>query len=297
MTAGGDRRGRWAGRLWAALDRPRVWIWLILGYCAAHFVLRLCLSPIYTLDEAEQVLFAQELSLGYRFRHPPLITWATYLTQSVFGVSLPSLAALKYLIMAGGFLALFQAGRLFLDDVRLSGLAVAAFWMTFTVGYYPHVDLMHTVALTSLLGAALWALGRLVCRPAPLWIYALAGAIIAAGTLSKYVFAIFPLAAGLALLFVPELRARLRPSGIALMVAVALALLAPYAIWTAVHEYSLLTLARDVAGSEERPFFLLAWGQGLVGLALALAMFVLPFLAIFASLFPRARAPLPLGGE
>ncbi|MCP5433097.1 MAG: glycosyltransferase family 39 protein [Alphaproteobacteria bacterium] len=277
-------------RAFAALAQPRTVVGLILAYCLAHFLVRLAVSPVFTLDEAEQMLFAQSLKLGYRFRHPPLITWLVSLTQGAFGLSLPVLSGLKYLIMASGFLAYFAGARAFLEDVRLAGFATFAFFLTYTVGYYPHVDLMHTVLLMSLLAAAFLMLARLVTRDAPLSDYALAGAVVAAGILAKYVFALFPLTAALAVALTPALRARVRPAGALLTAGVALALTAPYFAWTALHDYSLVTLAEDVAGGKA-PFFLLGWAEGLSALLGALFVFTLPFSLVFAGLFPRALSP------
>lgn len=267
-----------------ALARPRNVLIIIALWCLAHFITRLLLSPVLSLDEAEQMLFAQELSLGYRFRHPPLITWLMHLWQGVFGLSGAALFAFKYVVMFLGFAALYQAGRVILKDEVLAALATFAFSLTYTVGYYPHVDLMHTVLLMSLLSAGLWNAAMLAERGAPkdyLWF----GAITAFGILAKYVYAVFPAAIIAALLLTPTMRGRLRSWWSLAALGVCLLLLAPYGYWAATFEYSLTDLAEGVTKAQATGFA--AFFEGTLALGIALFEFTLPFLVIFALLFWR----------
>ncbi|HRK70029.1 MAG TPA: glycosyltransferase family 39 protein [Micropepsaceae bacterium] len=267
------------------LARPRNVFIIIALWCAAHFITRLLLSPVLSLDEAEQMLFAQELSLGYRFRHPPLITWLMHLWQSVFGLSGAALFAFKYVVMFLGFAALYQAGRVILKDEVLAALATFAFSLTYTVGYYPHIDLMHTVLLMSLLSAGLWNAAMLAERGAPrdyLWF----GAITAFGILAKYVYAVFPAAVIAALLFTPAMRGRLWSWWSVAALGVCLLLLAPYGYWAVTFEYSLTDLAEGVTKAQATGFA--AFLEGTLALMLALGEFTLPFLIIFALLFWHA---------
>ncbi len=279
---------RGAETMFGILARPRNVVIIIGLWCLAHFITRLLLSPVLSLDEAEQMLFAQDLSLGYRFRHPPLITWAMHFWQSVFGTSGAALFAFKYAVMFGGFVALHQAGRVILKDDVLAALATFAFSLTYTVGYYPHLDLMHTVLLMSLLSAGLWNAALVAERGAPrdyLWF----GAIAAAGILAKYVFAVFTVAVLVAFLFTPAMRARLWSRWSLAALGLFLVLLAPYAYWAATFEYSLTDLAEGVTKAQETGFA--AFINGTVSLSIALGEFTLPFLAIFALLFWRAFNP------
>ena len=56
-------------------DRAPRWLWgLLLLYFGAQVVARLWVSDALELDEAEQVLWTQQLALGYGTQ-PPLYTW------------------------------------------------------------------------------------------------------------------------------------------------------------------------------------------------------------------------------
>ena len=65
-----------------ALDR-----WVPLGlalYFGLHLISRVLVSPSLELDEAEQLLYLQALSLGYGFQ-PPLYTWLQALVFAFIG--------------------------------------------------------------------------------------------------------------------------------------------------------------------------------------------------------------------
>ena len=69
----------------------------------AHVAMRLLASPALKWDEAEQILWTQELALGYG-PQPPLYTWLQWAMNQVFG---PSVLALSLLTTLGAVL-LFQ---------------------------------------------------------------------------------------------------------------------------------------------------------------------------------------------
>src|SRR5262249_39051438 len=147
------------------LDSIRVstaWaITVVLAYCTLHWMIRLATSPVYTVDEAEQLLMSQTLDVGYRFRHPPLITWIYALTEQVFGLSRPVFFAVKYVIMAAGLIAFYFAARLAFRHSSKSDQFAAAATAAWALVYYPawghHEDLTHTVLLFTLLAFTLHA--------------------------------------------------------------------------------------------------------------------------------------------
>lgn len=279
--------------IWDALARPRTVAAMLAGYCALHFLARLALSPNFSLDEAEQVFFSQSLEWGYRFRHPPLITWMSWAVLETLGIELAGLAAMKYAVMAAGLVAYFAAGRIILGEVRLAALATFGLLATFVMGFLPHQDLMHTVLLATLLAAFMWA-GAVVLERGRWRDHFVLGAVVGLGILSKYVFAIAVagLAAGIAL--TPALRARAKPLRLAAALVLAAAIVAPYAWWAVLHEHSLLALARDITRAGGPAFDPLGWLAGGANLALALAGFAVPFVVLFAACYWRAFLPLPV---
>lgn len=282
-------RSRVAAGLWRALDNPATIWWAIAAYCIVHLILRLALSPIYSLDEAEQVQFAQSLEWGYRFRHPPLITWMVWATQAVFGLDRLAFFALKYLLMAAGYAFLFLAARRLLKDTRLATLATASYTLIYAMGYLAHIDLMHTIVLTTMLAACLFVAVRAI-EERKLTDYAWLGLVIGLGLLSKYLFVFLPVALIVVALAWPALRRRVRWDGVAIAVGIAAVIIAPFAVWVLTHDYSFIDLGRTVTGATTTGPA--AWLQGLVGLAEALIMFPMPLLAIFVAVFPASLVAL-----
>ncbi len=275
--------GGWADRL----SRPRTVLLLILAYCAVHWAVRMAVSPVYTLDEAEQVLFSQSLQWGYRFRHPPLVTWIYALMEEAIGLHRWSFHAVKYVAMAAGFAGFYLAARRLLREPAAAALATLAWGATWALGLAPHLDLTHTVLLTALLFFNLHAFALAMQRGR--WgDWAYLGVTIGLGTLSKYVFVIQPAALLLALALTPALRARIAPGRLAAALAIGIAIVAPYALWSATEGYSLAELGQEASRGSGATANPLMWIAGIGGLVLAMLEFSLPLLALFALLFPRA---------
>lgn len=284
------RRKKYAS-LSAALADPQIVISILILYCLVHFLVRLLLSQNYTLDESEQILFGQSLEWGYRFRHPPLITWLTWGTLTATGQSRVAFFLLKYVLMFTGFLAYFQAARLVIRDEKLAGFAVFGLLTTVVIGYMPHVDLMHTVALTSLLAAYLWADALVISRGR--WLdYILLGVIAGLGILSKYIFVVLPIAMAVGTAFVPRFRARLRVGPLLVALVIALAIVAPYAWWAKTHEYSLFALAQTITKGSGPAVNFAGWLKGTLNLDIALVLFAMPMAALFAALYWPALRPI-----
>ena len=292
MTAPGAAARRASDALWAALARPDSGALFVVLYCGFHLIARVALSPVFSLDEAEQVLFSQSLQWGYRFRHPPLVTWLTYAAFWPLGAGRIALFAMKYAVMAAGLLAYFAAARRALGDDRLALLALLGLLFTFVMGFLPHQDLMHTVLLASMLAIFLWAALRVV-QDGRWSDYLWLGAAIGFGLLSKYVFAVAVAGMALGVACTPRLRTRIEPLALLGALALAALIVAPYAWWAAVNEHSLLALAGSAtkgAGAELDP---IAWFAGMADLVVALAGFAVPFVVVFAALFWRSFLRLP----
>ena len=179
-----DAKARKRRDIWADLAEPSSVIAFLALYCAIHFLVRYLLSPNFTLDESEQMLFGQSLQWGYRFRHPPLITWLSWGTLSATNNSRAAFFLLKYVIMAGGLAVYFAAARVVIRDTRMAALATFGLLTTFVMGFLPLVDLMHTVLLATMLAAFLWIGARIVTKGSPRD-YLLLAASTGFGMLSK----------------------------------------------------------------------------------------------------------------
>lgn len=132
--------------------------WLLLGlvlYFGLHFISRVLVSPSLELDEAEQLLHLQTLSLGYGFQ-PPLYTWLQALVFTFTGPGVLGLALLKALLLWLTWWAAYRAARLFYEakDALAVGLSLALFPQFL---WESQRDLTHTVLLVACVALA-WLL-------------------------------------------------------------------------------------------------------------------------------------------
>jgi 4-amino-4-deoxy-L-arabinose transferase-like glycosyltransferase len=283
---GPERQNPSGGRsFWDHLASPRSVVFFILAYCLIHLAIRLSISPTFSLDESEQLLFAQKLDWGYRFRHPPLITWIYASAEALGALNRPVFFLLKYTIMALGYIAFHFAALDVLKDNRLAAAATASWALVFYTAWGHHEDLMHTVLLMSLLCASLWAFVRAIQRGGALnW--ALFGASVGLGFLSKYVHIILPVALVLAGLTIDLVRARMPVRGLLIAAGVAILVVAPYAVWSFTFGYSLPELAQDVTARGPQPGGIVQILLGLGALLLAFLEFWVPVLGlVFAACF------------
>lgn len=262
-------------------------VYLLLAfYFAINIALRLASPASLELDEGQQLFFAQHLAVGYDSQ-PPFYNWLQYgvvqlLGSSVFAVSLlkNGMLFLSYLLFG------LTAHRVVRDRV----LAVAATLALITipqVGYEAQRDLTHTVAV--LFASCMFGYFFVRALQSPTAVnYALAGAAIGFGVLSKYNFALLPLVAVLALLSDRALRPRLFDPRVLLMIAVAGAIVLPHALWFLDHVGAATdrTVMKLTADAEARGLDQI--GTGIVSLAGAIAAFTLPTLLVYLIAFGRA---------
>src|SRR5690606_16254725 len=132
------------------------------------------------------------------------------------------------------FLFTFLSARLVLEDERRAALAALALFTIPQLAWESQRALSHTVIAVALAAATLYVALHLLRAGKPV-LYALLGACIGLGTLSKYNYILFVVAMLLAALSIAPLRARLRSPWIILTLAVAGALLLPHLAWLAGH--------------------------------------------------------------
>lgn len=273
MNADAPRR-----TFWDLLAQPQTIVsWFVL-YCSAQFLVRVLLSPNLNAGEAEQMLFGQSFQWGYHPGHPPLMTWLSWAVLSLTQESRFALFLLREAIACIALSAAFGAARIVLGDVRHA--AHAAFLLTamYGFGWLLHAGRMETTLLAAMLALYLWADLRTLARGS-LFDHVVLGLITGLGVLTSYIFLVLPFALSVGVALTPELRRRLRLAPLGLGAVVALAIVAPYFAFApaplaaVTSEYGGLLALRDVA--------------------VALVLFSLPGVAIFAAIYPRACLPLP----
>ena len=256
-------------------------------YLALHVAIRLLAPDSVEHDEAEQLLLAQSLALGYG-PHPPLYTWLQHGALRLLGVGVPALSVLKHLCLFAVYAASFAAARRALADPGLAALATGALWLLPQLGWEAHRDLTHSVLATALAAATLWAFLGLVARPRTAGYLGL-GVLLGLGTLSKYNFVVFAAAGAGAAWSLPAFRGVLRDRRILLALAVALALAGPHLGWLAAHPDTLTLEATGKLGLRPRSGAGVLYG--LWELASATLRLVGPAILIVLACVPGALRP------
>ncbi len=252
---------------------------LLAVYVVAHAAARLFLMPSSLgYDDAEQVLFAQSWSLGYRFQQPPLVTWLVLGLRDVAGLApgLVSLTLLRSTLLVALHLGLYLAARHWIGDSRRAALASAALATTYTLGYLAHGDLLVSTALAAAVAFSLWTWGRLLERPT-LGRTVAFGVVCGIGLLAKWNFVIVALACLLVGLARPSTRALVLSWRTPLVVAIATLMAGPTALWVLAHHPSFGGLSQEVlvTPAADRT----AW-EGAVQLALSALAFPQPMLVL-----------------
>lgn len=205
--------------------------WLLV-MALAHVVVRVAVSPALKWDEAEQMLWSQQLALGYGAQ-PPLYTWLQWLVNQAFGPSVLALSMLKHALLALTYALMYLAGRELLGE-RGAFWASASMLLLPPLGWYSVRDHTHTVLVTAMTCGAWWLLLRITRRPRPLD-FALLGLVCGFGMLAKYSFALVAGAMLLAALSVPETRRALLSRGWWWAPTVGLLVVLPHAVWLVSH--------------------------------------------------------------
>ena len=277
-------------RQWRALGpAAQVFALLLAAYAIGHAALRVWISPVLNIDDAREAIFSQTLAWGYEPRQPPLYTWLAWATVRLAGVSVASLTVLKYAVLVVAYAFAYGIARRILREPRLAPLASFSLLLLLPIGWFVHDDLTQSVAVLAAAAATVYALIRLETAPTT-GRYAWLGLALAAGTLSKLTYLVFAAALGLAALTLAPYRRRLADRRVIVTVAVAAALVLPYAHWLATHEGDLGQLyLRQLGAGSAHPFAAALAGLGAV--LRALAYYAAPIGLVFLALFPEIYRP------
>lgn len=265
------------GRTVAGLASPRVFLVTVAGYATMIFLLRGFMFPAASGDEAEQLLFSQQIAWGYHVRNPPLYTWFVIGAMQVTGVAIHAVTFVKVTFLALTYLFLYYAGRRIFRDPLLAALAALSPLAIYYVAWDAVLGYSHSIALMAACAATFWALLRLADRRS-FADYLVLGACLGFGFLVKYNFAIFVCALGLAAWADRELRRRLIDRRMLAAMALAAAMALPHYLWLWQHAGSAIAHVTGEGGIE-------AMVAGLADMALAYLNFHLSLLVLVAAMF------------
>ncbi|MFK3961956.1 ArnT family glycosyltransferase [Ensifer adhaerens] len=209
--------------------RPNLILALIAGYFLLCIALRLSASTSLEIDESEQAYVSQFLMLGYGSQ-PPFYNWLQYGLTSLFGPSVATMTVLKNGLLFLCCLFFGLASREVLGDRRLAAITTMGVLALPPIFLLAQRDLSHTVAALFAVSLFLYAFLRTMSRPT-FFAYALTGVAVGIGVISKYNFVIVPVAAIVAILPEPKLRARLFDWRILVAIAVCALIALPHGTW------------------------------------------------------------------
>lgn len=265
-------------------DAGRSARWLfgaLLAYFVLQVVMRLLTSQSVELDEAEQLLWTQDLRLGYG-PQPPLYSWLQWAFFEVFGASILALALLKNMLLLGTYGFIWLAARQLLPP-RLAALSSASLLLLLQIAWESQRDLTHSVLVTTCSAATLAILVGLIRAPSARS-YLLLGVAVGCGLLAKYSFLLLVVALGVALLWVPATRRVLFDRRLALTVLVAAVLVTPHALWVLDHlREAASTTAGKLSGGQPRGVAQIARGLG--SMLLIVPSFLSPLWLVLLGLF------------
>ncbi len=267
---------------------------LLALYCAVHFILRLSLSNTIGVDDAIEGVFTQSLAPGYDPRQPPLYTWLLWLVQRVTGPTLVSFLILKYGLLSATFLLYFRIAQRLFGDTRYASLTAWSLLLLYQIGWNLHEGVTQTQVLMLACTATLYAFLRANDRGTAT-AHVLLGLAIGAGLLAKLSFGAFLGCLAVGSLLTPHFRRRLLSPRLLISLAVAAAVISPYAWWLLSGATDLDTVFRSAVGPGNDTGNPARIGKGLLSAALTSLGFLSPLLPILLLLFPRGlrRAPAP----
>jgi lipopolysaccharide core galacturonosyltransferase RgtC len=253
---------------------------LIAGYFFLQWLLRVVSGGSFELDEAEQMVLGQRLQLGYS-PDPPLYTWLQVPLSKLLGEGVAALSLLKNLLLFATYASSYFIARHCGLARQHAGLAALSLILLPMVGWESQRDLTHSVLVTTLAAASLWAVLALLDGRQHWHQYLLLGVLLGLGALSKWNYVLFALALLVTLASIrPALL--LRPAAL-LIPLFAAALSTPFLFWMQQH----LALATGTS-YKLRVAEVAYWqtvGSGALSLAYAYLLFVVLFIAVFALVF------------
>jgi len=202
---------------------------VLAGYFLLNFIVRMSLPHVLELDEAEQTYFSQWLLGGYSSQ-PPFYNWMQYAAVQLFGISLPTLAVLKNLLLFGSYIFYWLAAREVMRDRLLAAVAALGLLTVPQIAFEAQRDLSHTVATIFASSFFLYALLRTLKRPS-LAAFLLLGLATGIGGIAKYNFIVLPIAAFATILSDAQWRRRLLDWRVLLAGAIAFVIVLPHALW------------------------------------------------------------------
>lgn len=198
-------------------------------YFALHVICRCLVSDNLQLDEAEQVILAQDWRLGYGSQ-PPLYTWIQKSAFTIFGLNVFSLSIVKNVCLFSIYLFVFLTAKQMFDKIFLAEIATLSMLFIPQLAWESQRDQTHLVLATACAAATLYFFSRMIKNGEARW-HILFGLVSGLGVLAKYNFGIFPVALLIAAALSKSTRQLIYNRRLIIGLVVFLPVVAPHAWW------------------------------------------------------------------
>jgi len=169
--------------------KGRRFILLLTLYLLLQVLIRVVVTGNAELDEAEQLVWGQQFSLGYG-AELPLYTWLQALLFSLFGTNIFAVSLLRNLLLFVIYLFTYLNAREITGSERCALAAAASLFLIPLISWESQRILVTMVLATALTAVSLFLFLRML-RTGLLRYYLLFGLAAGFGLLTKYNFAIF----------------------------------------------------------------------------------------------------------
>ena len=276
------------------LNSRRIFLLLVV-YFILHLLIRLCVSNSAELDEAEQLLLAQDLRLGYGSQ-PPLYTWLQTGLFSLFGIHIFALAVLKNCLLFLTCLFVYLGAREVTHDNNRAVIAMLSLLWIPQICWESQRDLTHSVLGTTVAAGTLWVMLRLL-KTGRLHDYVMLGLCAGIGILAKYNYAVFLVALLVAACSLKNFRPRVCNRKMGLAVVCLLLVTSPHLYWAITHMPATLTQVDKFHVGRSAGLFASYWLglQSLLGAVVCFLGLLLPVYALF--FYKRGSPDLPAAGN
>jgi 4-amino-4-deoxy-L-arabinose transferase-like glycosyltransferase len=268
---------------------------LLLGYIAVIALLRLGLFDAVGLDDAEQLVWSQQLQLGYGTQ-PPLYTWLLWVATRLFGVNLVTVVLLRECLFGAILLFAYLGVRAASENRHIALLATLSLLLYPQIVIDLHKEATHTLLLSIATALTFYLCARLLRQPGNA-LYLLTGLAVAMGMLSKYSFVVFVTALLLTGLSFAAGRRVLFDRRFLLTIAGAIVPLLPHGYWMMhIAPESLAAVGNLVASETASAGDWAVGGSALVGILDLLRAYlgvVVLLLAVYAWILLRSRPAGP----
>lgn len=284
-VAGGKADGTGTGPSWGLGLLIVVGVGLVYGL--AYSILRLSLSDNLPQDDVTSNVLTQTLALGYVPRQPPLYEWLQWSVQRLTGPTLPSFLLIKYGLLTATIAFLYLAAARIFSERNFAVLAGLSPFLLFQFAWNLHEGVTHSMVLTCLVAASLWALMR-IAEKRRVTDYLLFGLIAGLGLISKWGFAGFLVLLLIGTMLQPSLRRLVLDPRFLVSLGAIAAVGAPVAYWLIAGQHDLVALYGSAVAPKAHANRLRAT---LVGLGLSIYAplgFLFPLDVILPVLFPAS---------